>query len=354
MLLSFSKLRKYGNGVDMAKKVTMRDIAGKLGISAVTVSKALTGKEGVGNTLRQEIISTADAMGYDYSGIVDASKNVKTYTVGVIVEEHFVDNSATSFSFYMKMYSFINKHMSQYHNSVILETITANMLSSNRMPNIVNEKKVDGLIVLGQVKSAYLKKLKAYKLPMVYLDFYDRNMEIPSVINDNVYGAYMLTNYLIEKGHKKIAYVGSIDSTASILDRYLGYYRSLVTHKIPLNEAYILPDRDESGYCIEIEFPKDMPTAFVCNCDGTANLVMRQLISLGYKVPEDISVVGFDNYSAEADYNMPKLTTIEVNVEELTKSAVELIIRLIKGEKNLGGRKVITGKMIIRDSVMQI
>ena len=94
-----------------------------------------------------------------------------------------------------------------------------------------------------------------------------------------------------------------------------------------------------------------MPTAFVCNCDGTANLLMRLLISKGYRVPEDISVVGFDNYSAEFDYNLPKLTTIEVNIEEMTKNAVEMIIRLLKGEENLGGRKVISGKLIIRDSV---
>lgn len=349
-----NKEKVLGNGVYMAKNVTMRDIASKLGISAVTVSKALTDKEGVGVELREKIKSTADDMGYAYTGtFAAAKKGDRNLTIGVIVEEHYVDNNTTSFPFYMKMYNFINKHMSKYHYSVILETITAAMLNSNRMPNIVTEKKVDGIIVLGQVRSMYLNKLKNKRLPMVYLDFYDRNMEVPSVINDNVYGTYMLTNHLIEKGHKKIAYVGSIDATASILDRYLGYYRSLVTHQISLNDSYILPDRDERGYLITIDFPEDMPTAFVCNCDGTAVQVMRQLRGLGYKIPEDISVVGFDNYSAEVDYSLPKLTTIEVNIEELTKNAVELIIRLINGERSLGGRKVISGKLILRDSVAQ-
>ena len=221
---------------------------------------------------------------------------------------------------------------------------------------IKEDKNPRGTRIFGPVarelrEKDYLKILRENGLPMVYLDFYDRTMEVPSVINDNVYGTYMLTNYIVGMGHKKIAYVGSIDATASILDRYLGYYRSLITHQLTMPDGYIIPDRNEEGYFIDLQLPKDMPTAFVCNCDGTANLLMRLLISKGYRVPQDISVVGFDNYSAEFDYNLPKLTTIEVNIEEMTKNAVEMIIRLLKGEENLGGRKVISGKLIIRDSV---
>lgn len=337
----------------MAKNVTMRDIAKKVGVSTVTVSKALTDKDGVGSELRAVIKATAEEMGYTYSGIGDGFRRGRSYNIGVIVEEHYVDNSTTVFPFYMKMYNSINKQMSQFHYSVIMEAITSKMLAEHRMPDIVTERKVDGVIVLGQMKSDYLKVLRENKLPVVYLDFYDRTMEVPSVINDNMYGTYMLTNYLVSMGHKKIAYVGSIDVTASILDRYLGYYRSLLTHQLKMPDDYIIPDRDDEGYSIDLQMPKEMPTAFVCNCDGTANLLMKLLISRGYRIPQDISVVGFDNYSAEFDYNLPKLTTIEVNIEEMTKNAVEMIIRLLKGEENLGGRKVISGKLIIRDSVAQ-
>ena len=337
----------------MAKNVTMRDIAKKVGVSTVTVSKALTDKDGVGSELRAVIKATAEEMGYTYSGIGDGFRRGRSYNIGVIVEEHYVDNSTTVFPFYMKMYNSINKQMSQFHYSVIMEAITSKMLAEHRMPDIVTERTVDGVIVLGQMKSDYLTVLRENKLPVVYLDFYDRTMEVPSVINDNMYGTYMLTNYLVAMGHKKIAYVGSIDATASILDRYLGYYRSLLTHQLNMPDDYIIPDRDDEGYFIDFQMPKEMPTAFVCNCDGTANLLMKLLISRGYRIPQDISVVGFDNYSAEFDYNLPKLTTIEVNIEEMTKNAVEMIIRLLKGEENLGGRKVISGKLIIRDSVAQ-
>lgn len=337
----------------MAKNVTMRDIAKKVGVSTVTVSKALTDKEGVGAELRAVIKSTAEQMGYTYTGIGEGFRRGRSYNIGVIVEEHYVDNLTTVFPFYMKMYNSINKQMSQFHYSVIMEAITSKMLAERIMPDIVTERKVDGIIVLGQMKSNYLNTLRETKLPIVYLDFYDRTMEVPSVINDNVYGTYMLTNYLVSMGHTKIAYVGSVDATASILDRYLGYYRSFITHQLTMPDDYIIPDRNEEGYFIDLKLPKEMPTAFVCNCDGTANLLMRLLVSKGYRIPQDISVVGFDNYSAEFDYSLPKLTTIEVNIEEMTKNAVEMIIRLLKGEENPGGRKVISGKMIVRDSVAE-
>ena len=162
----------------MAKNVTMRDIAKKVGVSTVTVSKALTDKDGVGAELRAMIKATADEMGYTYTGIGDGFRRGRSYNIGVIVEEHYVDNSTTIFPFYMKMYNSINKQMAQFHYSVIMEAITSAMLTDHIMPDIVAEKKVDGIIVLGQIKSDYLKILRENGLPMVYLDFYDRTMEV--------------------------------------------------------------------------------------------------------------------------------------------------------------------------------
>ena len=151
----------------MAKNVTMRDIAKKVGVSTVTVSKALTDKDGVGSELRAVIKATAEEMGYTYSGIGDGFRRGRSYNIGVIVEEHYVDNSTTVFPFYMKMYNSINKQMSQFHYSVIMEAITSKMLAEHRMPDIVAERKVDGVIVLGQMKSDYLKVLRENKLPVV-------------------------------------------------------------------------------------------------------------------------------------------------------------------------------------------
>ena len=334
----------------MAKNVTMRDIAVLLGVSTVTVSKALTGRDGVSEEKRQTIKKKAQEMGYRYTA-TKSGKEGKNYNIGVLVEEQFIEIQASAF--YFKMYQSIVMQLAKSNYSCILEVLTKDMLHKEILPNIVTEKKVDGIITLGKIDSKYLKDLQTIDLPIIYLDYYDQDINIPSVTTDNVYGTYMLTNHLAEMGHKKIAYVGSIYATPSILDRYLGYFRGLLVNDIKLNEEYLINDRDENGKYIDIQLPDDMPTAFVCNCDDIAYVLVEKLKKMGYRIPEDISIVGFDN-NTFAEYLSPKLTTIEVNMDAMTETACELVIRLVKGEREINGRKVISGKMLLRDSVRPI
>ena len=338
----------------MAKSVTMRDIAEKVGVSTVTISKALTDKEGVGSELRALIKQTAEEMGYHYSIGTKTFREGKSYNVGVLVEEHYVENAATAFPFYMKMYHSVIMQLTQFHYSAIMEVVTPVMMDEIIMPNIVVGQKVDGIIVLGQIKSGYLNKVRESGIPMVYLDFYDRHMEVPSIITDNVYGSYMLSNYLVSKGHTKMAFIGSIDATPSILDRYLGYYRSLLVNHIPLREDYIIPDRGEDGLFIELKLPeKDMPTAFVCNSDLTASMVINQLEEQGYRVPEDFSVVGFDNYLFPGLCDV-EITTYEVDIREMANKAIHVLLKKVSGERYKQGITIVEGRLVEKASVQQV
>ncbi len=339
----------------MAKTITMRDIAEKVGVSTVTVSKALGDKDGVGSELRILIKKTADEMGYHYSMDANSFRKGRNYRIGVLMEEHFTDDNSTALSFYMRLYHSVVVQLSRFHYSVLLEMITPQMLEKMQMPNVISEMRMDGLIVIGKVQEEYLKLIRGSRTPLVYLDFYDRNLEVPSVVSDNVYGSYLLTEYLIGLGHRRFAFLGSIEATPSIMDRYLGYYRALMEHGLKQDEKRIIPDRGEDGLGIPFHLPEhsDMPTAFVCNCDETAYTLIEQLYGMGYRVPEDISVVGFDNYVPGA-YTLPKLTTIDVDMDEMSRQAVELLIRLMKGQEQVFGRKVVGGKMIIRESAAPV
>ena len=190
-------------------------------------------------------------------------------------------------------------------------------------------------------------------IPFIFLDFYDEEFKVDSIISDSVHGAYKLTNYLISKGHKKIGYIGDYYKTSSILDRYIGYYKAMLQSRIPVNEAWILKDRGEDGLLVDIDFPKNMPTAFVCNCDEVAFMVIKKLKSIGYKVPQDVSVVGFDNF-IHAQLSSPQITTFGVDIDLMVIDAVETIIKKIdNGDLNVG-RIVVTGELVERDSVMQL
>ena len=328
----------------------MKDIAEKLNVSSVTVSKALNNKDGVSEELRGKIKDVAETMGYRINAAAKAMRDGYSYNIGVIIPERF---AALSQSFYLQMYQHISRALESYHYAGILHLLSAEDEENSRLPNIYYEKKVDGFIVLGQTKKEYLQTIKNANIPIVFLDFYDEYDDVDSVITDNFFGAYELTNYLIKKGHKKIGYVGSLYSTSSIQDRFLGYYKSLLEHRIKLDEQFLINYRDDEGLYIDLELPENMPSAFVCNCDQVARNLIQKLNDMGYRVPDDCSVASFDN-DIYATITEPQLTTVEVNVEEMAGNAVNFIVEKIKGSKVNYGRVSVKGNIIYRDSVKAI
>ncbi len=334
----------------MAKQVTMKDIAKALNISTVSVSKALSGKEGVSVEVREKIKNKADEMGYRYSLGIKEISNDKSYNIGILIARRYIEDDT---AFYSKLYNNMIIKLSSLNYFGIMEILSKEDEEAYIPPNTISNNKVDGIIILGQLKDKYIDLINHSDVPYIFLDFYDEHSQVDSVVSDNVYGSYLLTNYLIETGHKKIGFIGDIFATSSILDRYLGYYKSLLQHEIMLHEEWVLKDRDENGVLFRnYDFPKEMPQAFVCNCDEVAYIVVERLLEKGYKVPEDISVVGFDDY-IYATICKPQLTTFAVDLEIMASMAVESILKSIKGEDFSPGRKVISGNLVIRDSVKE-
>src|SRR5699024_4943135 len=167
--------------------------------------------------------------------------------------------------------------LEKYDYYGILNVLTSREEEELTLPRIYNERKVDGFIMLGQTSSEYVEAINQIDIPILFLDFYDEHGDIDSVVTDNFYGAYELTSYLMKNGHRKIAYVGNLQSTSSIQDRFLGYYKSLLEHNLKLEKDYIINDRDENGKYIDIELPEQLPTAFVCNCDQVAHNLVSTL-----------------------------------------------------------------------------
>lgn len=328
----------------------MKDIAEKLNVSSVTVSKALNDKDGVSDELKEKIKSLAEKMGYRYNTMAKSMKDGRSYNICVVIPERFTGMTQ---SFYLKVYQNITQILEERGYYGIIHILPNEDEDQLRLPRIYHERRVDGFIMLGQPSRAYSDLMQTIDMPLVFLDFYDENGDVDAVITDNFYGAYELTNYLIQQGHKDIAYVGNLFSTSSIQDRFLGYYKSLLEHKITLKDDYVIKDRDDRGTYVDMEFPKQMPTAFVCNCDQVAHLLMEKLQKSGFKVPEDCSVVGFDN-DIYATLTSPNLTTVEVDIEEMAKNAVKFICEKMDDPNATFGRVAVKGKIIFRESVKNI
>ena len=162
---------------------------------------------------------------------------------------------------------------------------------------------------------------------------------------------------LRDMGHKDIAYVGTLLATGSITDRFLGFTKSLMEHGQPYHPEWIIEDREMSSGIINeetmLKLPEKMPTAFFCNCDLAAGMLIRKLEKAGYRVPEDISVVGYDNYIYPGLCDV-EITSYEVNMAEMAKEAVDILLKKIGHEAYRGGIHIIEGRLIEKNSVKKL
>lgn len=339
----------------MAKKVKLADIGEKLGVSAVTVSKALSDQEGVSAEMRAKIKALAEDMGYQPPRS-EKEKKEKSYNIGILISEVFFNQIQ---SFYWRVYQELAVRAAAKGCFTMLEIVSKEDEKKLSLPRLFEGNKVDGFIIIGLMSSEYLDHLEDnLSVPYVFLDFYRNEKEdADAVVTDNFLGMYRLVNHLIDMGHKKIAYVGTLMATNSITDRYFGYCKSLIEHGIELRNDYIVDDRVYVNNDLlnpeDFSFPKDMPTAFACNCDTSAALLIKALSLKGLNVPDDISVVGFDNYIAPGNPDV-NLTTCEVDVREMAVQSIRILIAKINGDNYKKGILTVPGKIVLRDTVKKI
>lgn len=337
----------------MSKAVKLADIAERLSVSTVTVSKALSGQKGVSEEMREKIKALAEELGYKQPSARSAQNIGKSYNIGVLISDRYLDKYD---SFYWQMYQQVATKAVSKGCFTLMEAVSEKEEKSGSLPVLLLEQKADGLIVIGRMSDDYLKMLnKKVSIPILYLDFCTEDRRADAVISDSYYGAYRLTNYLFDRGHRKIAYVGTLLSTGSITDRYLGYVKSMMEHGEEIKKEWLLEDRDKETGKIDTEcymqFPKDMPTAFVCNSDLTASFLITKLRQYGYRVPEDISVAGYDNYLYPGLCDVA-LTTYEVDLKEMARRAINMMIKKLNGEAYRQGISIVEGHLVIRESVI--
>lgn len=338
----------------MKKAVKMADIAARLKCSTVTVSKALSGQKGVSEEMRTRIKELASEMGYKLPASAQTNSARKSYNIGVVLSGRYLASYDT---FYWKMYQEIADRAIQKECFTLFEIINEEMERSRQLPKLLGEHKVDGLIVIGKPGYSYEEFLKQEAdLPLIFLDFYEPDGKVDCFVSDGFYGTYMLTNYLLGKGHRAIAYVGTLFSTDSITDRYMGYVKSLLEHGIEVKREYLIEDRDvKSGLrdnYSTMAFPEKMPTAFVCNCDFIASLVIKALQKRGIRVPEDVSVVGYDNYLNPGLCDV-EITTYAVDIKEMANAAIRTLLQKLDGEPYKKGIHIVEGHLVEKSSVAE-
>ncbi|MCI8763586.1 MAG: LacI family transcriptional regulator [Lachnospiraceae bacterium] len=335
----------------MKKTVRLSDIAEKLQVSTVTVSNALAGQKGVSEELRTRIKQVAAEMGYQARGNASLSGGKKILNVGVIIGEKYLGAYP---SYYWKVYQELSL-IAGLHSCVILfEVLRHERETAQELPLFAVEQQIQGLIVIGEISREYMEFLdRQTEFPIVMVDFMMQGLSCPSVMADNYYGMYKMVNYLIEQGHKEIAYVGTLLASNSITDRYFGYRKALLENGLEVNPDWVIQDRTMEGQIGNIRLPERMPTAFACNCDLTASELVNLLESRGYRIPEDISIVGFDNYLYEGLCDI-SITSYEVDIKEMVRCAIKIVVSLAEHGSVPADMRLVSGTVVVKESVRRM
>lgn len=317
----------------------MQKIADHLGITKVSVSKALSNRPGVSDDLRRRIVETASNMGY-VPGQSQAEK--KSYAF-VVPKRYFLETD----KFYNAIFYYMN-NLYMKGNSTLVPVI----INITREENV--EKKgfyddFDGIFLAGELSELYINMIHSTGKPIVAIDFYKTHLDVPYVLIDNFYIGYQVTNYLIENGHEEIGFVGNISQTSSISDRFFGYLKALQEASVSLCEEWIISNNDaKSGlYDINTELPSIMPTAFVCHCDMAAYFLSNTLKKSGLSVPDNISLISFDNTEISEAYG---LTSVDIDKRDIADTAIDVMDRIVQGKKH-HNRNYVSTQLIIRNSV---
>lgn len=218
------------------------------------------------------------------------------------------------------------------------------------------DKSVDGLIIAGKVPPNLIDRICELKLPIVFVDYTINNDCYPLVLIDNVQGGILATDHLIQLGHKNIGFIAGDIAHPSLYERFNGYKQALEKAGIPFNKNFIsidaqYPDR-QNGYDSAKELfekNKDISAVFACN-DAMAIGVMHYLKDIGKRIPDDISIIGFDDVEADLLLD-PPLTTMRVPKIELGAEAFRTMLNQLNNNNSNSNKKILVPvEIIIRKS----
>lgn len=329
---------------------TMKDIARIAKVSTSTVSHVINNTRYVSDEIREKIMKVVNELNYTPSAVARSLKVKETKTLGMLV-------TATSNPFFAEVVSGVEQYCNQHHYNLIISSIDGNEQRLQQNIQTLIQKQVDGLLLMySDTRHAMVEQLNL-NLPIVVMDWWPTELNADKIYENSEFGAYLATKTLIEQGHKNIAIItGKLDKSLAH-NRLLGYQKALQDAHLPINPDWII----ESHFDFEggVEGMKKLlqitprPTAVFACSDTIAVGIYQVAWQQGLRIPQDISVIGYDNIML-AQYLTPPLTTIHQPKAELGKLAVETLLERIKSPDLEYKTTMLQPQLIWRASVVKI
>ncbi|HTD03399.1 LacI family DNA-binding transcriptional regulator [Undibacterium sp.] len=308
----------------MKKKIsTIRDVAAAAGVSTATISKYINGTQRFSAPVEATIKNVIEELGYRSNPLAQSMITGRTKTIGLSV----LDISNPHFTSIVKGAN----RVALEHGYTLLLVDTEENLSRERPLLEALSRRVDGMIIFSRLPEQDLDWMVQLEKPLVFFGRLS-HLDLPSVGSDDRRGGYMLAQHLVALGHKKIAYLGFAKSRRDE-ERLGGISECLAAHDLSIATYNTNSPSASEGerLCSSIMLGPEHPDALICYNDLIALGFMKEAQTLGFRLPADISVAGFDNIQY-GRYTFPPLTTVDLQSERMGVAAVEKLIATINGD----------------------
>jgi len=330
---------------------TMRDVARLARVSVTTVSSIVNGRGRISPEVTRRVKDAIATLDFHPNEVARGLKVNRTYTIGIILPD-------VSNLFFNDILRGVETEARRNGYSVILCDSNEDPAQEQELLTLLIRRRVDGILLASTQASLAESRLAMRRAPIVCFDRHPGGFEGPAVVVDNVLASYEATRHLIELGHQHIAIIAGPGTTLTGSGRLEGFCKALQEAHLPLREEYMRPGgfSMQGGHraALEILQLPNPPTAIlVCNNRMTLGL-MRALRGLDLKCPQDISVIGFDDFDW-SDLFSPRLTTIVQPSYEMGKRATEMLLQVIQApDQHLEGGKqnrvVMKAGLCVRES----
>ncbi|MEM8487384.1 MAG: LacI family DNA-binding transcriptional regulator [Bacteroidota bacterium] len=333
----------------MQRPVTIRDVARRAEVSIATVSRVLNAPGKVREHKRKRVEEAIQALGFRPNQMARGLLNKETGGLGIILPyvggEFFsefltcIDKAAQESGFFLMI-------STSHRNTEAMELVLHNMRS-----------RVDGIMIMASDgKPKMLQSLVGGPGPVIFVNSNAAGLGLETINFDNFMGAFLATEHLIELGHKRIAMLKGPEASFDATERLRGYREALRKHNLKHNPCWELPGdfTPEAGNIAahKLVTLEPRPTAVFGANDQSTIVLMSVLRSLGLQIPQQMSIVGFDDIPA-ARYATPPLTSVRVPVGDIGKLAISRLIQAVRKKAGEPETHVLPVELIIRASTTQ-
>ncbi|XEC92514.1 LacI family DNA-binding transcriptional regulator [Paenibacillus tarimensis] len=334
---------------------TIKDIAKAAGVSFTTVSRALNGYNDVNEETRKKIVRIANELGYSPNIAARSLISKKTKTLGLLLSG--ITRSSIKDNIAFEILCGMNDRAGELDYDLVLFNTTSQKQKMKSYKSLCMERGVDGVIIMGiRLDDPYLQEIVQSSIPCVLIDIPINEKNVGSVSTDNVSGSYTAIEHLIRKGHKNIGMINGHAQAYVSVKRLEGYRLALEENNLVFREEYVADGSfaESGGFENAIKLLSKHPeiTAIFCASDLMAIGAMQGLKSMGKTVPDDVSIIGFDNIGLSS-YCTPSLTTMNQNKYDMGYRSAQMLIDMLEG-RHVHPHISLHAELVERNSVRPI